>query len=319
MADPASPARPAHPAHPAHVITARGLTRRFGSRVVVDDVSFEVGRSEIVALLGPNGAGKTTTMRMLAGLIAPTSGAVVIDGVHLTRATGTLLRSRIGFLTEAPGVWDRLTVHENLRVYAGLYGLANPNGVIDRALELFELRDRASTRAAELSKGMRQKVALARALLHEPRILLLDEPTSGLDPEITRSVRALLDDRRAAGCSILLSTHNLDEAERLADRVAVLHGRLLALDSPAVLRQRLRTGRVIVCLAGDPAAHLDTARRFDRDTSVDGNTIVLRLASAEHDTPALVSALAAAGARIVEVRQEVPALEDVYLHLMGDR
>src|SRR6266850_1073126 len=252
-------------------------------------------------------------MRMLAGLIAPTSGAVVIDGVHLTRATGTLLRSRIGFLTEAPGVWDRLTVHENLRVYAGLYGLANPNGVIDRALELFELRDRASTRAAELSKGMRQKVALARALPHEPRILLLDEPTSGLDPEITRSVRALLDDRRAAGCSILLSTHNLDEAERLADRVAVLHGRLLALDSPAVLRQRLRTGRVIVCLAGDPAAHLDTARRFDRDTSVDGNTIVLRLASAEHDTPALVSALAAAGARIVEVRQEVPALEDAYL------
>ncbi|OLD15699.1 MAG: hypothetical protein AUJ01_11665 [Acidobacteria bacterium 13_1_40CM_3_65_5] len=301
------------------MITARGLTRRFGSRAVVDDVSFEVERSEIVALLGPNGAGKTTTMRMLAGLIAPTSGTVAIDGVQLTRATGTLLRSRIGFLTEAPGVWDRLTVRENLQVYAGLYGLANPNGVIDRALELFELRDRASTRAAELSKGMRQKVALARALLHEPRILLLDEPTSGLDPEITRSVRALLDDRRAAGCSILLSTHNLDEAERLADRVAVLHGRLLALDRPAVLRQRLRTGRVIVRLAGDPAAHLDTARRFDRDAAIDRNTIVLRLGSADHDTPALVSVLAAAGARIVEVRQEVPALEDVYLHLMGDR
>ena len=301
------------------MITARGLTRRFGSRVVVDDVSFEVERSEIVALLGPNGAGKTTTMRMLAGLIAPTSGTVAIDGVQLTRATGTLLRSRIGFLTEAPGVWDRLTVRENLQVYAGLYGLANPNGVIDRALELFELRDRASTRAAELSKGMRQKVALARALMHEPRILLLDEPTSGLDPEITRSVRALLDDRRAAGCSILLSTHNLDEAERLADRVAVLHGRLLALDGPAVLRQQVRTGRVIVRLAGDPAVHLDTARRFDRDAAVDGHTIVLRLGSADHDTPALVSVLAAAGARIVEVRQEVPALEDVYLHLMGDR
>jgi len=301
------------------VIAAAGLTRRFGSRAVVDDVSFEVERSEIVALLGPNGAGKTTTMRMLAGLIAPTSGTVAIDGVQLTRATGTLLRSRIGFLTEAPGVWDRLTVRENLQIYAGLYGLANPNGVIDRALELFELRDRDSTRAAELSKGMRQKVALARALLHEPRILLLDEPTSGLDPEITRSVRALLDDRRAAGCSILLSTHNLDEAERLADRVAVLHGRLLALDRPAVLRRRLRTGRVIVRLAGDPAAHLDTARRFDRDAAIDGTTIVLRPGSADHDTPALVSALAAAGARIVEVRQEVPALEDVYLHLMGDR
>jgi ABC-2 type transport system ATP-binding protein len=301
------------------MITARGLTRRFGSRVVVDDVSFEVGRSEIVALLGPNGAGKTTTMRMLAGLIAPTSGSVAIDGVHLTRATGTLLRSRIGFLTEAPAVWDRLTVRENLQVYAGLYGVANPNAVIDRALELFELTGQASARAAELSKGMRQKVALARALLHDPRNLLLDEPTSGLDPEITRSVRVLLDDRRAAGCSILLSTHNLDEADRLADRVAVLHGRLLALDSPADLRQRLRTGRVIVRIAGDPAAHLDTARRFDRDAAVDSDTIVLRLGNADHDTPALVRALAAADARIVEVRHEVPALEDVYLHLMGDR
>jgi len=301
------------------VIAARGLMRRFGSRVVVDDVSLDVGRSEIVALLGPNGAGKTTTLRMLAGLIAPTRGTVAIDGVQLTRATGALLRSRIGFLTEAPGLWDRLTVRENLRVYAGLYGLANHGPVIDRALDLFELADRASTRAAELSKGMRQKVALARALLHEPRILLLDEPTSGLDPEITRSVRALLDERRAAGCSILVSTHNLDEAERLADRVAVLHGRLLALDSPASLRQRLRTGRVIVRLAGDPAAHVDLARRFDPGASMDGDTIVLHLSNAERETPALISLLAADNAPIVEVRQEVPLLEDVYLHLLGDR
>jgi ABC-2 type transport system ATP-binding protein len=298
------------------VIAAHGLTRRFGSRVVVDDVSFEVGRSEIVALLGPNGAGKTTTMRMLAGLIAPTSGSVTIDGVALMRATGTLLRSRIGFLTEAPGVWDRLTVRENLQVYAGLYRLAQPEARIDRVLEQFELTGQASARTAELSKGMRQKVALARALLHEPRILLLDEPTSGLDPEITRGVRTMLGNLRAAGCSILLSTHNLDEAERLADRVAVLHGRLLALDRPAVLRRRLRTGRVMVRLAGDPAASLEVVRRFDREASIDGETIVLRLADADRETPALVSALTADGARIVEVRQEVPALEDVYLHLV---
>jgi ABC-2 type transport system ATP-binding protein len=297
------------------VIAAHGLSRRFGSRVVVDDVSFEVGRSEIVALLGPNGAGKTTTMRMLAGLIAPTSGTVTIDGIGLTRATGTVLRSRIGFLTEAPGVWDRLTVRENLEVYAGLYGLPHPAALIDRALAQFELTAHASARAAELSKGMRQKVALARALLHEPRILLLDEPTSGLDPEITRGVRTMLDNRRAAGCSILLSTHNLDEAERLADRVAVLHGRLLALERPAVLRRRLRTGRVIVRLA-DGAAHLEVVRRFDPNASIDGETIVLRLGDADAETPALVGALTTAGARIVEVRQEVPALEDVYLHLV---
>ena len=298
------------------MIAAHGLSRRFGSRVVVDDVSFEVGRSEIVALLGPNGAGKTTTMRMLAGLIAPTSGTVTIDGVGLTRATGTFLRSRIGFLTEAPGLWDRLTVRENLEVYAGLHGLAHPASVIDRALAQFELTAHASARAAELSKGMRQKVALARALLHEPRILLLDEPTSGLDPEIMRGVRTMLDNRRAAGCSVLLSTHNLDEAERLADRVAVLHGRLLALDRPAVLRRRLRTGRVIVRLTDGAAAHLGIVRRFDPNASIDGETIVLRLGDADAETPALVGALTTAGARIVEVRQEVPALEDVYLHLV---
>ena len=171
------------------MISARSLSRRFGSRIAVDDVRFDVARGEIVALLGPNGAGKTTTMRMLAGLIAPTSGTVAIDGVGWDAATGSALRSRIGFLTESPGLWDRLTVRENLRIYAGLYGLAGPVTPWIRALETFGLAPYASTRAAELSKGSRQKVALARALLHEPGILLLDEPTSGLDPEVTRSVR----------------------------------------------------------------------------------------------------------------------------------
>jgi len=303
------------------VIVATGLTRRFGLRTVVNDVTFEVGRGEIVALLGPNGAGKTTTLRMLAGLIAPTSGTVAIDGMQLTRATGSTLRSRIGFLTEAPGLWDRLTVRENLRIYAGLYGLANVERTIDRALATFELAGRASAQTAELSKGTRQKVALARALLHEPAILLLDEPTSGLDPEVTRSVRTLLEERRAAGCSILVSTHNLDEAERLADRVAVLHERLLALDRPAALRQRLTTGRLIVRVAGDPSAYIDATRRALPglvDVGVDGAALALRLVDPERQTPRLVAALVAAGAQVLEVRPEMPALEDVYHHLLAD-
>ena len=303
------------------MIVATGLTRRFGLRTVVNDVTFEVGRGEIVALLGPNGAGKTTTLRMLAGLIAPTSGTVAIDGMQLTRATGSTLRSRIGFLTEAPGLWDRLTVRENLRIYAGLYGLANVERTIDRALATFELAGRASAQTAELSKGTRQKVALARALLHEPAILLLDEPTSGLDPEVTRSVRTLLEERRAAGCSILVSTHNLDEAERLADRVAVLHERLLALDRPAALRQRLTTGRLIVRVAGDPSAYIDATRRALPgliDVGVDGAALALRLVDPERQTPRLVAALVAAGAQVLEVRPEMPALEDVYHHLLAD-
>ena len=300
------------------MIAATGLTRVFGARAVVNHVTFEVRRSEIVALLGPNGAGKTTTMRMLAGLVAPTSGSVSIDGVTLTRATGSSLRARIGFLTESPGLWDRLTVRENLRVYADIYSLANPERVIDRALERFALRDHAATRTAELSKGTRQKVALARALLHEPPILLLDEPTSGLDPEITRSVRHLLEDRREAGCAVLVSTHNLDEAERLADRVAVLHGRLLALDRPAALRQRLMTGRVIVRVVGEAAALLDVAHAFDPNAIVESGALILAMRQPEHDTPALVRALVAAGADVLEVRAEVPALEDAYLRLVGD-
>jgi len=301
------------------VIVATGLTRRFGARVVVDDVSFDVGRGEVVVLLGPNGAGKTTTMRMLAGLIAPTSGSVAIDRVALTRETGTMLRSRIGFLTEAPGLWDRLTVRENLTVYARLYGLARPEAAVDRMLARFELQDQADTRAAELSKGMRQKAALSRTLLHDPTVLLLDEPTSGLDPEIRRSVRAMLDERRAAGCAILVSTHNLDEAERMADRVAVLQGRLVALDHPAALRQRLSTGRLIVRVAGDPSALLAAARTIDPHADVDGHSIVLSLAQLDCQTPAVVSALVGAGAQILEVRPEMPGLEDVYLHLVSEQ
>jgi ABC-2 type transport system ATP-binding protein len=299
------------------VIAATDLTRQFGSRVVVDRATFTVPRGEIVALLGPNGAGKTTTLRMLGGLIAPTSGSVAIGGVPLTAANGGKLRRQIGFLTEMPGLWDRLTVAENLRVYAGLYAVANERRAVARVLDLFELADRASTRTAELSKGMRQKVALARALLHDPVVLLLDEPTSGLDPEITRSVRRLLEDRRAAGCAIVVSTHNLDEAERLADRVAVLQRRLLALDPPNVLRQRLMSNRVTVRLADDAASHFQCVRRFDPQARADRSTLHLSIADAERSIPDLVRALVASGASILEVRQEVPDLEDVYLHLVG--
>ena len=300
------------------MISARGLSRSFGPRIAVDDVSLEVAQGEIVALLGPNGAGKTTTMRMLAGLIAPTSGSVTIDGVPLTRASGSALRSRIGFLTEAPGLWDRLTVRENLRIYAGLYALAHPDAVVGSTLETFGLQPYAATRAAELSKGLRQKTALARALLHEPPVLLLDEPTSGLDPEITKSVRQLLEERRTSGCAILVSTHNLDEAERLADRVAVLQTRLLALDPPATLRRRLTKGRVVVRIAGDTAPCLAVARSFDAHAAVEGAAIVVSLPQAERDTPELVRALVNGGARIVEVRPEMPDLEDVYLNLVAD-
>jgi ABC-2 type transport system ATP-binding protein len=300
------------------VISAVALTRHFGLHAAVQDVTFEVARSEIVALLGPNGAGKTTTMRMLAGLIAPTSGSVLIDGRALTRSTGTRLRGRIGFLTETPGLWDRLTVRENLSIYAGLYDVSRPAAAVDRALAVLGLVDRASTRAGELSKGLRQKVALARALLHDPPILLLDEPTSGLDPEVSRDVRRLLRERRNDGCAILVSTHNLDEAERLANRVAVLDRQLLALDRPAMLRRRLSTGRLFIRVAGDVSRYLETVRALDPAASIDSDVLVVTVRDPECDTPAIVRALVQSGAEVLEVRPEIPALEDVYLHLMSN-
>ena len=299
------------------MLSAVGLTRQFGARTVVDSLNLDVGGSEIVALLGPNGAGKTTTLRMFAGLIAPTRGSIAIDGEPLTPSSATRLRERIGFLTETPGLWDRLTVRENLKIYAGLYGLAQIDRVVDRTVETFDLRHRIDVRAAELSKGQRQRVAIARASLHDPRVLLFDEPTAGLDPEVARSVRQLLNERRSAGCAILVSTHNLDEAEKIADRVAVLDRRLLALDRPVRLRERLTTGRVIVRLAGDATPFLQIARMFDRDADATESTIHLTSLTGDRGTASLVRALVQAGAEIVEVRPEIPPLEEAYLRLVG--
>ena len=297
------------------MIATSRLMRRFGSRLVVNDVTLNVARGEIVALLGPNGAGKTTTLRMIAGLIAPTSGTVTVDGTIMNRSSGAALRRRIGFLTDTPGLWDRLTVRENLTVYADLYGLDAAADRVARSMKTFDLSGHAEARAAELSKGMRQKVALARALVHDPDVLLLDEPTSGLDPEVTRTVRTLLDQRRAAGCAILLSTHNLDEASRIADRVAVLHERLVAFDPPAILRRRLMSGRVVVRVASESARFRHAAGPYE--VEADGTSLTYRLTDPDRETAAIVRALVNAGAEIVEVRPEMPALEDVYLHLLG--
>jgi ABC-2 type transport system ATP-binding protein len=235
------------------MLTASHLTRQFGDRVAVQDLSFELRPGEIFALLGPNGAGKTTTLRMLAGLIAPTTGTIHVNGESMSTATAPRLRRRIGFLTEAPGLWDRLTVRQNLTVYARLYGLGDVRRKVDEVLDAFGISDRVGDAAAQLSKGLKQRVALARTLLHDPDIVLLDEPTSGLDPESARDVREMILRLRDQQRAVLMSTHHLDEVQRVADRVAVVRSRLVALDTPAALRARLFGTRLRVVLA-QPAA-----------------------------------------------------------------
>jgi ABC-2 type transport system ATP-binding protein len=298
------------------VITASSLTRRFGERVAVEDLTLDIRAGEIFALLGPNGAGKTTTLRMLAALIAPTAGRIVVDGTELTAATAGAVRSRIGLLTETPGLWDRLSVRTNLLVYARLHQIPRPADVVDAALQRFELRDRRDDAAASLSKGMRQKVALARALLHQPAIVLLDEPTSGLDPAMARSVRELILQLRAERRAVLICTHNLDEAERLADRVAVLQRRILALDTPDRLRRNLYGHRVRVVLAVDAEPFASVASRVGSAARIEGSTLSVVLQRPDEDTPRLVRALVEAGAPVREVTEERPPLEEVYLRIV---
>ena len=217
------------------MLTASHLTRRFGSRLAVDDVSFELVPGEVFALLGPNGAGKTTTLRMLAGLIEPSTGSVRFRADTMSPQTAPRLRGQIGFLTEAPGLWDRLDVRRNLLVYARLHGLPKPDQAVSEALETFGILDRANDIAGQLSKGLKQRVALARTLLHKPGVVLLDEPTAGLDPESAREVRELVLRLREAKKTVVLSTHNLDEVDR--HRLA----RRRAADTPDRARYTCRT------------------------------------------------------------------------------
>jgi ABC-2 type transport system ATP-binding protein len=301
------------------VIEAFQLTRSFGGRLAVQDVTFSVRPGEIFALLGPNGAGKTTILRMLAGLIAPSRGTVAVDGIELTPRSAENVRSRVGFLPEAPGLWDRLSVEANLLVYARLYGLQDPAGRVRQLLDFFRLADRAADPAAQLSKGMKQKVALARMLLHEPAVLLLDEPTSGLDPHTAVMVRELVLQLTRTARAILISTHNLDEAERLADRVAVLQRRLVAVDTPAALRQRLFGRRLRVRLAGDGSPFRPVlAKAGYHDAVSEGASLSIGVDDFDARAPEIVRLLVHAGAEIRSVLPDEPPLEKIYLKLMEE-
>ena len=301
------------------MLTASHLTRRFGDRVAVDDVSFDLAPGEIFALLGPNGAGKTTTLRMLAGLIRPTSGTISIGGETLTSGNAPRLRSRVGFLTETPGLWERLDVRRNLLVYARLHGLPDPDGAVNAALDTFDMRGRARDTAATLSKGLKQRVALARTLLHQPDVVLLDEPTAGLDPESAREVRDLILRLRSERRTVMVSTHNLDEVERIATRVAILRSRLVAMDTPAALRARLFGVRVRVVLsqAAYRFVHVLRDEGF-LDTSAEGSSLSIAVNDAADAAPHIVRALVEAGADVQTVTAEQPPLEQVYLRLLDD-
>ncbi len=307
----------------AIALSATGLGRRFGDRWAVRDIDLGVRRGEVLGLLGPNGAGKTTTVRLLTALIEPTEGTAVIDGYDV-RERPDDVRSRVGILTETPGLYDKLSATANLDFFGRLYGLdaATRAERIDHYLRLFGLAERRDDVAGTFSKGMKQKLAIARALIHDPSVVFLDEPTAALDPEAAFVVREAIETLRTAGRTIVLATHNLDEADRLCDRIAFVRGGLVRIDSPAALRGDLGVRGLAVRLVGPASdATLQAIRDVPGVSAVEPVDGRLRVGSADPEAiaPAVVRALVAIGADVVEVRPERTSLEQIYFEVMGVR
>ena len=307
------------------MIQADGLTKKFPGEVkgttvtAVDNLSISVEEGEVFGFLGPNGAGKTTTVRMLCALIGPTAGRATINGFTVGQADQAI-RASVGILTESPGMYDRLSAERNLLIFAKLYGVPKPAEQVDKYLRLFGLWERRLDPAGSFSKGMRQKLAIARALLHEPKVLFLDEPTSGLDPEAARLVRDSIEALKGAGRTIFLCTHNLDEADRLCDRIAIFKTRLVTVDTPAALRRRLYGRQVVFHLRSvdNRLAEAVRAEPFVQEVKALDTRLVVRLDDPDTQNPVLIRRLVEAGAELQFVGELRRSLEDVYLQLIRE-
>ena len=317
------------------MIEAHNLTRRFGTITAVSQLSLQVPDGTILALLGPNGSGKTTTVRILSGLLAPTEGEATVAGYDIHRQPDAV-RAHVGLVTDVPGLYEQMKVTAYLDHFGSIYGIppAERTHRIDTLLELFELDTHRHEKMVGFSKGMKQKVALARALIHEPPVLFLDEPTSGLDPIAARTVRELIVRLKRSSRSIILCTHDLDEAERLADQVAIMRqGRIAACDTPTILRNQA-TGetRVHMEFADTCPLSLETLQTIPginsprfidavQSDSSDGHhpSLVLEYFAAQPKVvnPQVLTRLITAGAQVISVECATLSLEDVYASAMG--
>jgi ABC-2 type transport system ATP-binding protein len=302
-----------------NAIETRGLTRRFGDTVAVNCLDLQIPSGAVFGFLGPNGAGKTTTVRMLCALIAPSSGQATVAG-HSIGADNPAVRRKVGILTEAPGLYDKLSALQNLTFFARLYELSAraARAQAERYLRLLGLWERRDDPVGGFSKGMRQKLAIARALLHEPEVVFLDEPTSGLDPAAARTVRDFVKELRAEGRTIFLTTHNLPEADELCDLIGVFRGRLLRVDTPTRLRSSLSGRGTLVRLAEPSLVWRDAVAglSFVHGVEIQDGALAVHLDDPDAQNPALVQALVAAGAQVRYVEPLERSLEDVYLELV---
>lgn len=322
-----NPTAASAPSLPPLALRAESLGRCFGDRWAVRDITLSVHRGEVLGLLGPNGAGKTTTVRMLTALIEPSEGTATVDGLDvITQADA--VRARVGILTETPGLYDKLSAVANLDFFGRLHGLTPSVRAerIERYLRLFGLWERRDDVAGTFSKGMKQKLAIARALLHDPSVVFLDEPTAALDPEAAFVVREAIEELRRAGRTIVLATHNLDEADRLCDRIAFVRGGLVRVDSPARLRGGLGSRRLVVRLApGGPVASTVVDAIAAAAGVPSGSVTVadggLRVIAPDPEAiaPRVARAIIGAGVDLVEMHIERTSLEEVYFQVMGVR
>ena len=299
------------------MIQVEDLTRRFGSLTAVDAISLEIPDGEVFGLFGPNGAGKTTTLRMLAGLIGITSGTAVVDGFDVRdQRQAVAVRARLGLLPEENGLYGDLSAWQTLDFYARLHHVRNRKQRVGELLERLALIERRDDPVSTFSKGMKQRLAIARALVNEPRMVFLDEPTANLDPQASLDVRELIIDLQRRGCTIIINTHRLEEAERVCDRIGILRTRLLRVANPKALGSAHATVLLSLDEPSDSVLAAVSLAAVDAPEPV-GNAYRLQLRPTI-DVPDLVALLVAAGARVQSVVSERTTLETLYLEAIAD-
>lgn len=306
------------------MIETNGLTKTFKIKksediTAVQALTLAIPKGEVFGFLGPNGAGKTTTIRMLTSLIAPTSGTARINGFQVG-VDDTEVRRSVGILTESPGLYERLSAYRNLSIYANLYDVEDVDAQVSKYLHMLGLWSRRDEPAGSFSKGMRQKLAIARALLHEPKVLFLDEPTSGLDPEASRLVRSFIEGLRGEGRTIFLCTHNLTEADRLCDRIGIFKSHLIEVDTPENLREKFYGRRVVFHLRQLNPAWVEQVRGLAgvKDAQIVDQKLVVGLEDPELLNPQIIRLLVGAGADIEFVGELRHSLEDIYIQTMQE-
>jgi ABC-2 type transport system ATP-binding protein len=305
------------------MIETENLTRKFGDLTAVDNVTFKVNQGEVFGFLGPNGAGKTTTVRMLCCLISKTSGSARIGDYEVgNKSDSVKIRKMIGFVSDNVGLYESLTAYENLEYYGKLYKCPEPRRKenIERFLKLLGLWEKKDAVAGSYSKGMKQKLAIARALIHDPEILFMDEPTANLDPESAKTVREFILSLKKEKKTIFLNTHNLDEAQRLCDRIGILNTKLMAIGTPQQLEYSVGARKTVIQLDEVNDAILSAANRIaPGKVTSDNSTLTIEFANPQKENPAVVRAIVQAGGNIETVSVTASSLEDAYLKLVREQ